>query len=86
MKTKLTLTVEKDVIELAKQYAKSSGVSLSELIQDYLKRVTGKNDQVGQVAEKSSIYRKYAGIAKSDLDPVKDREKLRDMRLEKYLK
>ncbi|ARN78693.1 hypothetical protein BST97_12215 [Nonlabens spongiae] len=86
MKTKLTLTVEKDVIEQAKEYAKNTGVSLSELIQEYLTRITGKTEKGEHVAETSSIYRKYAGIAKSDLDPVKDREKLRDIRLEKYLK
>ncbi len=86
MKTKLTLTVEKDIIEQAKEYAKNTGVSLSELIQDYLTRITGKTEKGEHVAETPSIYRKYAGIAKSDLDPVKDKERLRDIRLEKHLK
>jgi antitoxin component of RelBE/YafQ-DinJ toxin-antitoxin module len=87
MKTKLTLTVEKDVIEQAKDYAKATGISLSELIQNYLKRISSKSNLVAgniEIAEGQSEYRKMAGIAKSDLDPVKDRDKLREIRLEKY--
>lgn len=37
MSTKLTLTINKDVIEEAKVYAKKQGRSLSNLIEDYLK-------------------------------------------------
>jgi len=40
MTTKLTLTVEKSVIEKAKLYAKNTGRSLSELIESYLEAVT----------------------------------------------
>jgi len=43
MTTKLTLTVEKDVIERAKFYAKNSGRSLSELIEQYLDSITQEN-------------------------------------------
>ncbi|MBR2649064.1 MAG: hypothetical protein IKD55_09505 [Sediminibacterium sp.] len=43
MTTKLTLTVEKDVIERAKSYAKDSGRSLSELIEQYLDTITQEN-------------------------------------------
>jgi SOS response regulatory protein OraA/RecX len=44
MTTKLTLTVEKDVIERAKLYAKVSGRSLSELIEQYLETITQENN------------------------------------------
>jgi predicted HicB family RNase H-like nuclease len=44
MTTKLTLTVEKDVIERAKSYAKVSGKSLSELIEQYLETLTQENN------------------------------------------
>jgi len=40
MGTKLTLTVEKTVIEKAKSYAKQTGRSLSELIENYLEELT----------------------------------------------
>ncbi len=43
MTTKLTLIVEKDVIERAKSYAKNSGRSLSELIERYLDNLTQEN-------------------------------------------
>ena len=39
MNAKLTLSIEKSVIEKAKGYAKASGRSLSELIQSYLERL-----------------------------------------------
>lgn len=44
MTTKLTLTVEKSVIERAKVYARKTGRSLSELIEAYLERVTEEED------------------------------------------
>lgn len=40
MTTKLTLTVEKEVIDRAKSYAKDTGRSLSELIEQYLDKIT----------------------------------------------
>jgi len=40
MTTKLTLTVEKSIIERAKSYAKSTGRSLSEIIENYLATIT----------------------------------------------
>jgi hypothetical protein len=40
MTTKLTLTVEKSIIERAKSYAKNTGRSLSELIENYLETIT----------------------------------------------
>ena len=43
MTTKLTLTVEKVIIERAKSYAKKTGRSLSELIESYLENITEEN-------------------------------------------
>lgn len=40
MNTKLTLTIEKEVIEIAKEYAKEKGQSLSELVENYFKLIT----------------------------------------------
>ena len=44
MTTKLTLTVEKSIIERAKVYAKSTGRSLSEIIENYLENITNDYD------------------------------------------
>jgi hypothetical protein len=43
MTTKLTLTVEKSIIEKAKSYAKQTGRSLSELIENYLEELIQDN-------------------------------------------
>lgn len=40
MNTKLTLTIEKEVIETAKEYAKEKGQSLSDLVENYFKLIT----------------------------------------------
>ncbi|MBT8219827.1 MAG: hypothetical protein KJP00_08380 [Bacteroidia bacterium] len=42
MNTKLTLTIEKEIIEQAKKYAKSKGRSLSDIIETYLKLITSE--------------------------------------------
>jgi len=43
MNTKLTLTIEESVIMKAKQYAKSRGRSLSDIIENYLQMITLDN-------------------------------------------
>lgn len=40
MNTKLTLTIEQDIIEKAKKYANIKGRSLSDIIENYLKAIT----------------------------------------------
>ena len=44
MNTKLTLSLEKNVIEDAKSYAKKTGRSLSELVESYFKNLTEKSE------------------------------------------
>lgn len=43
MNTKLTLTIEREIIERAKQYAKEKNRSLSDIIENYLKFLTNKD-------------------------------------------
>ncbi|WP_194851021.1 DUF6364 family protein [Nonlabens antarcticus] len=38
MDTKLTLKLDKEIIDLAKEYVKEQGTSLSKFIEDYLRR------------------------------------------------
>lgn len=70
MTTKLTLTVEKDIIERAKSYAKNSGRSLSELIEQYLDTITQENNNQ-QVSPK---LKKLIGAVKlpKDFDEKKE--------------
>lgn len=42
MKTKLTLTIDEDVIPDAKRYAKEQGVSLSQLVETSLRELAQK--------------------------------------------
>ncbi|MNJ93054.1 hypothetical protein D3C87_107330 [compost metagenome] len=69
MTTKLTLTVEKSVIERAKSYAKDTGRSLSELIENYLDTVTRDEDK-----EISPKLRKIVGSVKLPKDFNEDKE------------
>lgn len=42
MTTKLTLSVEKEVVQRAKQYSRETGRSLSEIFEKYLEELTGE--------------------------------------------
>ena len=61
MTTKLTLTVEKSVIEKAKIYAKNTDRSLSDLIENYLKTLTKENTNKEQLSPR---LKKIVGIVK----------------------
>ena len=45
MKRKLTITVDEELIPVAKRYARSRGVSLSSLIEDSLREATIERSQ-----------------------------------------
>jgi hypothetical protein len=45
MDTKLTLTIEKDIIDKAKDYARKKGRSLSDLIENYLKLIISSKEK-----------------------------------------
>ncbi len=40
MKTKLTITIDKEILPLAKRYARSQGVSLSQLVETTLRSLS----------------------------------------------
>ena len=67
MNTKLTLTIEKEVIEIAKEYAKEKGQSLSEMVENYFKFVTVKRIKIKE-KQLSPKVRKLRGIIKADKD------------------
>ena len=52
MNTKLTLSLEKEVIEQAKSYAKKTGRSLSELVESYFKNLTEKTEKEDDIHPK----------------------------------
>lgn len=62
MTTKLTLTVEEEVIKRAKLYAKQTGRSLSELIESYLDTLTDEHSP--ETLQISPKLQKLAGAIK----------------------
>ena len=79
MTTKLTLTVEKSVIEKAKKYAKGTQRSLSEMVQKYLESLVEESDK----SELSPKIKKLAGSLKLP-ENFDDDKALDDYYKEKY--
>ncbi|GAA4241122.1 DUF6364 family protein [Winogradskyella damuponensis] len=80
MDKKLTLSLDKTIIESAKNYAKSNNISLSKLIESYLTTLTNrkKND-----AEITPLVESLSGVISLDKDfDVKDA--YTDYLIEKY--
>lgn len=77
MTTKLTLSVEKEVIEKAKIYAKQTGRSLSELVETYLENIIEEQQLPGK---RSTALRNLVGSVHLPKQFDESREK------ESYLK
>lgn len=83
MSTKLTLTIDKEVIQLAKEYASQKGRSLSDIIENHLRLLT--TNKKNKKLELGSITKATKGIAR--VPKGFDYEKaLEDALMEKYLK
>ncbi len=80
MTTKLTLTVEKTIIERAKSYAKKTGRSLSELIENYLETITEEDSN----SDMSPKLKKLVGSVQLPADFDYDKE-LRSVIEKKHL-
>ena len=80
MQTKLTLTIEQNIIIKAKDYAKSKGRSLSELIENYLKVVLEENRNTVEI---SPSIKKLKGSVKLP-DNFDYKKELTDSLSEKY--
>lgn len=60
MNAKLTLSLDKEVIEKAKAYAKEQGISLSKMLENYLKVVTSKTERDKDEIEISPFVKSLA--------------------------
>ncbi|MBH11532.1 MAG: hypothetical protein CMF37_01155 [Leeuwenhoekiella sp.] len=67
MNTKLTLTIEKEVIKIAKEYAKERGQSVSEIVENYFKFLSIKRIELSE-NQLSPRVKKLRGIIKSEND------------------
>lgn len=59
MDTKLTLKLEQNIIEKAKDYAKSHRTSLSKIIENYLQKITNENEESEQI---TPLVKSLSGI------------------------
>ena len=80
MTTKLTLTVEKEIIDRAKVYAKNTGRSLSEIIENYLANITRDNEN----PEMSDKLKRIVGVITLP-DDFNEKEELRSVLEKKHL-
>ena len=79
MNAKLTLILNKDLVEDAKKYAKSRNLSLSKLVENHLRSLISKSEIRTKV---SPLVESLTGIIP---DEVNEREKYRDYLDQKYL-
>ena len=82
MNTKLTLTIEKKVIEIAKEYAKEKGHSLSEMVENYFKILTRDRKPINP-SELSPRVHRLRGIIKTE-DDLDIKSILEEERSKKY--
>ena len=74
MKTKVTVTIDRDLLPLAKRYARARGVSLSEIIEGSLRRLSAGDETPsfatrwrGQFVPAERVDERFAALAKKYL-------------------
>lgn len=80
MDTKLTLNLDKNVIEQAKEYAKSHKISLSRLIESYLSSLNAQKDREIEI---TPLVKSLSGVIKLEND-FNYKESYTDYLIEKY--
>jgi hypothetical protein len=80
MDTKLTLNVDKNVIEKAKEYAKSHKISLSRLIESYLSSLISKKSREIEI---TPLVESLSGVIELD-DDFDYKKGYTDYLMEKY--
>ncbi|MCB0736438.1 MAG: hypothetical protein KDC92_02910 [Bacteroidetes bacterium] len=66
MQTKLTLTIDRDIIEMAKKYAKLKNRSLSKIIENYMKGLS--SEMVKSADQSAQITSSLKGAFKTKKD------------------
>ncbi|WP_127846695.1 DUF6364 family protein [Psychroflexus aestuariivivens] len=87
MNTKLTLTIEQDIIQKAKKYAKDKNRSLSDIIENYLKVLT-KEDKAKSSQNNNNTLNPVVKSLKGSFKMPKQMDYKKDLRSrleEKYL-
>lgn len=84
MNTKLTLTIEQEIIKRAKEYAKDKNRSLSDIIENYLKILT-KEEKKERDNKFNPIVKSLKGSFKMPKNDMDYKKELRNRLEEKYL-
>jgi len=79
MNTKLTLNIDKSIIEDAKYYAVNNKMSLSKLVENYLKSLTKSSDKSKKI---SPLVESLTGVISSE--NIDERKDYRDFLNKKY--
>ena len=80
MNTKLTLNLNKSIIENAKDYAKDNSISLSKLIENYLNSLTNKESKTSKI---TPLVESLTGIIPSQSDKISNDDRYEYLK-EKY--
>ena len=86
MIAKLTLTIDKQVVDKAKTYAKKKNRSVSKLVEEYLKTISS-NDIAASTTQttKADITEKITGMFKREYKGQEYKDILEDALLEKNI-
>ena len=84
MNAKLTLSINQLVIEEAKRYAKSSGKSLSSIVEEYLKSLA-QAEKSNKKQATLEIVRELKGSVKLPKEFTSYKKILQDALIEKYV-
>lgn len=82
MNTKLTLNIDKSVINKAKIYASSRHISLSRLVEEYLRSLSGSTDVSTTIAP---LTKELSGIIKNK-PAIDEKEIVEEYLISKYMK
>ncbi|WP_179008380.1 DUF6364 family protein [Winogradskyella forsetii] len=80
MDKKLTLSLDKTIIESAKDYAKSNNISLSKLIESYLSSLTKRKSNAAEI---TPLVESLSGVISLDKD-FDEKDAYADYLIEKY--
>lgn len=84
MNTKLTLTIEQEIINKAKKFAKENNRSLSDIIENYLKVITAEK-KIKNTRNDNPIVKSLRGSFKLPKEDIDYKKELKENLAKKHL-
>jgi predicted CopG family antitoxin len=84
MNTKLTLTIEQEIINKAKKFAKENNRSLSDIIENYLKVITAEK-KIKNTRKDNPIVKSLRGSFKLPKEDIDYKKELKENLAKKHL-